>query len=132
MKRLATLRIAVPSGLEAKTYAQSAVSLCPLRWLFTTPWNTQPSCTARANGRASRRQAGRRLGAATVFQRFLDDAELVETLPCMPRCAVWFADDQIRESATIGGNIVNASPAADGTPALLEFITAKDHTYSTF
>jgi carbon-monoxide dehydrogenase medium subunit/xanthine dehydrogenase FAD-binding subunit len=37
----------------------------------------------------------------------------------MPRCAVWFADDQIRESATIGGNLVNASPAADGTPPLL-------------
>ena len=37
----------------------------------------------------------------------------------MPFCAVWFADDQIRESATIGGNLVNASPAADGTPALL-------------
>jgi carbon-monoxide dehydrogenase medium subunit/xanthine dehydrogenase FAD-binding subunit len=37
----------------------------------------------------------------------------------MPRCAVWFADDQIRQSATIGGNIVNASPAADGTPPLI-------------
>jgi xanthine dehydrogenase FAD-binding subunit len=64
--------------------------------------------------------AGRvRLGAATPIQRFLDDPDLVRALPCMPRCAVWFADDQIRESATIGGNIVNASPAADGTPPLL-------------
>ena len=60
-----------------------------------------------------------RLGAATTIQRFLDDPELVRTLPCMPRCAVWFADDQIREQATIGGNIVNASPAADGTPPLI-------------
>ena len=60
-----------------------------------------------------------RLGAATKVQRLLDDAELARALPCMPRCAVWFADDQIRESATIGGNIVNASPAADLTPALL-------------
>ena len=59
------------------------------------------------------------LGAATVFQRFLDDKALVAALPVMPRCAVWFADDQIRESATIGGNLVNGSPAADGTPALL-------------
>jgi carbon-monoxide dehydrogenase medium subunit/xanthine dehydrogenase FAD-binding subunit len=64
--------------------------------------------------------AGRvRLGAATPIQRFLDDAALVAALPAMPRCAVWFADDQIRQSATIGGNIVNASPAADGTPPLL-------------
>ena len=60
-----------------------------------------------------------RLGAATPIQRFLDDPALARALPAMPRCAVWFADDQIRESATIGGNIVNASPAADGTPPLL-------------
>jgi xanthine dehydrogenase FAD-binding subunit len=60
-----------------------------------------------------------RVGAATPIQRFLDDPALVEALPCMPRCAVWFADDQIRVQATIGGNIVNASPAADGTPCLL-------------
>ncbi len=60
-----------------------------------------------------------RLGAATRFQRFLDDKALAAALPSMPFCAVWFADDQIRESATIGGNLVNASPAADGTPALL-------------
>jgi xanthine dehydrogenase FAD-binding subunit len=60
-----------------------------------------------------------RLGAATPIQRFLDDPALCRALPCMPRCAVWFADDQIRQSATIGGNIVNASPAADGTPPLI-------------
>jgi len=60
-----------------------------------------------------------RLGAATPIQRFLDDASLGRALPCMPRCAVWFADDQIRAQATIGGNIINASPAADGTPCLI-------------
>jgi len=59
-----------------------------------------------------------RLGAATPIQRFLDDPALGRAMPAMPRCAVWFADDQLRESATIGGNIVNASPAADGTPPL--------------
>jgi xanthine dehydrogenase FAD-binding subunit len=37
----------------------------------------------------------------------------------MPHVSVWFADDQIREQATLAGNIVNASPAADGTPAML-------------
>ena len=60
-----------------------------------------------------------RLGAATPIQRFLDDSALGVALPAMPRCAVWFADDQIRESATIGGNIVNASPAADAIPPLV-------------
>lgn len=60
-----------------------------------------------------------RMGAATAIQRFLDDARLARALPSMPRCAVWFADDQIRAQATIGGNIVNASPAADATPCLI-------------
>jgi carbon-monoxide dehydrogenase medium subunit/xanthine dehydrogenase FAD-binding subunit len=60
-----------------------------------------------------------RLGAATPIQRFLDDPALARALPAMPRCAVWFADDQIRAQATIGGNIVNASPAADATPCLI-------------
>jgi xanthine dehydrogenase FAD-binding subunit len=62
-----------------------------------------------------------RIGAATPFQRFLDDADLKRALPGMADCAVWFADDQIRESATLGGNIVNASPAADGIPPMLIF-----------
>jgi carbon-monoxide dehydrogenase medium subunit/xanthine dehydrogenase FAD-binding subunit len=60
-----------------------------------------------------------RLGAATPIQRFLDDAALARALPALPRCAVWFADDQIRAQATIGGNIVNASPAADVNPCLI-------------
>lgn len=60
-----------------------------------------------------------RLGAATPIQRFLDDPSLARVLPAMPRCAVWFADDQIRAQATVGGNIVNASPAADATPCLM-------------
>jgi carbon-monoxide dehydrogenase medium subunit/xanthine dehydrogenase FAD-binding subunit len=59
-----------------------------------------------------------RFGAATSIQRFLDDAALGHVMPAMPRCAVWFADDQLRESATIGGNIVNASPAGDAMPPL--------------
>lgn len=60
-----------------------------------------------------------KLGAATPIQRFLDDPGLLARMPIMRHCAVWFADDQIRESATIGGNLVNASPAADASPPML-------------
>ncbi|MBI3433787.1 MAG: FAD binding domain-containing protein [Proteobacteria bacterium] len=60
-----------------------------------------------------------RIGAATPMQRFLDDGDLARAMPVMARCAVWFADDQIRAAATVGGNLVNASPAADATPPLL-------------
>lgn len=57
-----------------------------------------------------------RLGANTVYQDFLTDETLRRELPCMPYCAIWFADDQIREQATLAGNLANASPVADGTP----------------
>ena len=60
-----------------------------------------------------------RLGAATPVQRFLDNSALGRAMPALPRCAVWFADDQIRAQATVGGNVVNASPAADVTPCLV-------------
>lgn len=64
--------------------------------------------------------AGRiRIGAMVVMQRFLEDDLLREHLPAMPYCAIWFADDQIRRQATLVGNLVNASPAADGTPPML-------------
>lgn len=59
-----------------------------------------------------------RLGANIVYQDFLTDGVLKHLLPCMPYCAIWFADDQIREQATLAGNLANASPVADGTPAV--------------
>ena len=59
-----------------------------------------------------------RLGANVVYQDFLTDEVLKHLLPCMPYCAIWFADDQIREQATLAGNLANASPVADGTPAV--------------
>lgn len=59
-----------------------------------------------------------RLGANTVYQDFLTNRALKQLLPCMPYCAIWFADDQIREQATLAGNLANASPVADGTPAV--------------
>lgn len=60
-----------------------------------------------------------RMGANLVFQQFLDDEELAAHLPHMRYCAIWFADDQIRRQATLAGNLANASPAADGTPAMV-------------
>ena len=60
-----------------------------------------------------------RLGANVVYQQFLEDAELIRLLPNLPYCAAWFADDQIRQQATLVGNVVNASPAGDGIPPVL-------------
>lgn len=67
------------------------------------------------------RRSGNKLwiGGAVQFQRFLDHPDLIAYAPAMPDAAIWFADQQLRESATIGGNIMNASPAGDGIPPLL-------------
>ena len=54
-----------------------------------------------------------------LFQDIFLDKKIRKNLKILPQISVWFADDQIREQATLGGNIVNASPAADSTPALL-------------
>jgi len=64
-----------------------------------------------------------RMGAATPIAAFQHHPLLQQQAPVLGRCAVWFADDQIREQATVGGNLVNASPAGDSQPALLAMNT---------
>lgn len=64
-----------------------------------------------------------RIGAATPIAAFQNDPLLRHEAPILARCAAWFADDQIREQATVGGNLVNASPAGDTQPALLALNT---------
>jgi CO/xanthine dehydrogenase FAD-binding subunit len=65
------------------------------------------------------REGTLQVGAATPIADFIRDPLLREHAPVLSRCAVWFADDQIRAQATVGGNLINASPAGDSQPALL-------------
>jgi len=59
------------------------------------------------------------IGSVTSF-RALSMDPLVSTLaPALSQAASWIGSPQIRSMATIGGNIVNASPAADTIPPLL-------------
>lgn len=60
-----------------------------------------------------------RLGANTLVTDLLTHPLVVREYPCLVRCAREFASPQIRNRATIGGNIANASPAADTVPALI-------------
>jgi CO/xanthine dehydrogenase FAD-binding subunit len=65
-------------------------------------------------------QDGRvRMGGATTIADFLSNPLLREHTPVMAHCAMWFADDQVRQAATLAGNFVNASPSADGTPPMV-------------
>ncbi len=54
-----------------------------------------------------------RVGALTTVTELLQDGILAEKAQVLPATADCFASNQLRNSATIGGNICNASPAGD-------------------
>ena len=54
-----------------------------------------------------------RVGALTSVSELLEDPTLRALAPILAATADRFASDQIRNMATIGGNICNASPAGD-------------------
>jgi len=53
------------------------------------------------------------VGAAATFSEILESTLLAERLPLMPAVSDLIASPQIRNMATIGGNVCNASPAGD-------------------
>jgi xanthine dehydrogenase FAD-binding subunit len=60
-----------------------------------------------------------RVGATTTFTDLLSDPLVHEHAFCLERAASHVGSAQIRNVATIGGNIANGSPCADGTTALV-------------
>lgn len=74
-------------------------------------------------GGVSQEGARIRIGATTPISALQHHPLLQQQAPVLGSCALWFADDQIREQATVGGNLVNASPAGDTQPALLALNT---------
>jgi len=60
-----------------------------------------------------------RIGGAVTMRRLASDTLLGEKLPVLAMAADLIASPQIRAVATIGGNLANASPAADLAVPLL-------------
>jgi CO/xanthine dehydrogenase FAD-binding subunit len=60
-----------------------------------------------------------RIGATTTFAQMQRNAMLEIHASCLARAAAQVGSLQIRNVATIGGNVANASPCADTIPALL-------------
>jgi CO/xanthine dehydrogenase FAD-binding subunit len=58
------------------------------------------------------------IGALTTFARINTDPIILEHFPALAEAAGEVGSVQIRNRATIGGNICNASPAADSLPPL--------------
>lgn len=54
-----------------------------------------------------------RIGALTTVTEILNHLDLAKAVPVLRQTADKFASDQIRNMATVGGNICNASPAGD-------------------
>lgn len=64
-------------------------------------------------------RAGLRIGALTKVAELMSAAVVRERYPALAQAALSMASPQIRNLATVGGNLCNASPAADLAPPLL-------------
>lgn len=62
--------------------------------------------------------AGLRIGACTTWTG-IAEANLPPALRCLQQAARQVGGRQVQNAGTIGGNLCNASPAADGVPPLL-------------
>ncbi len=60
-----------------------------------------------------------RVGAACTFSQLQEDPVLLQHARCLADAAGSVGSMQIRNAATVGGNVANASPCGDSIPALL-------------
>lgn len=65
-----------------------------------------------------------RLGAFVSMSQVLESADINRLFPALPAACREFAGPPIRNRGTLGGNIVNASPAADLVPPLIAYDAA--------
>ncbi len=61
------------------------------------------------------------IGAAATFLELRRQATIQSDFPLLARAAGWIGSIANQSRATLGGNVVNGSPAADSSPALLVY-----------
>jgi carbon-monoxide dehydrogenase medium subunit len=67
----------------------------------------------------SQERDGLRIGAAVTFQEICESRLIRERYPLLLEAAQMMGSTQIKNMATVGGNICNALPSADFPPALV-------------
>ena len=109
-------------GEEARPVAGSTDFLVRWRQGF---W--RPACVVNLKGISGlgritySPQNGLRLGALATVQAIETNAQVRRRYQALATGATSFAGVQVRNLATVGGNVCNASPAGDTLPALLAF-----------
>jgi CO/xanthine dehydrogenase FAD-binding subunit len=88
-------------GLNAKRL-MSLWGIPALRFIETTPGNIV-------------------IGACTTFRDLRDNGAVADDLHLLAKAASWIGSIANQSRATVGGNLVNGSPAADSSPALLVY-----------
>lgn len=66
------------------------------------------------------------IGAAVTINELIESREVREKMPLLAEAGATLASHQVRNRATVVGNLCNASPAADMAPALLVLNAAVD------
>jgi CO/xanthine dehydrogenase FAD-binding subunit len=61
------------------------------------------------------------IGAGCTFSDMRSNASIASEFPLLDKAAGWIGSIANQARATLGGNLVNASPAADSSPALLVY-----------
>jgi CO/xanthine dehydrogenase FAD-binding subunit len=61
------------------------------------------------------------IGAGATFTDIRNHAGIAAALPLLAKAATWIGSIANQSRATLGGNLVNGSPAADSSPALLVY-----------
>ncbi len=96
------LMVALSAGRLAQKHLLSINHLSELRFIFATP----DAVT---------------IGSGTTFTDIRRSAVIESDFPLLTQAASWTGSIANQNRGTLGGNIVNASPAADSPPALLAY-----------
>jgi carbon-monoxide dehydrogenase medium subunit len=116
------LRLAGDHGPQARILAGGTDVLVRLRMGHMRPdLVIDIKDVAELSGRIDDAEGRLRIGARVVMTDLIADARIRRHFPALVEAAAVVGSVQIRNRATLAGNICNASPAADTAPVLLVY-----------